>query len=62
MARVFDLIHEKMGLNQTDTNAPTTFLIDGAGKVRWLFRPDAFVVRLTPDELLAAIDGALSAK
>ena len=62
MARAFDLIHEKMAADGTDTNAPTTFLIDGAGKVRWLFRPDAFVVRLTPDELLAAIDGALSAK
>src|SRR5579862_5553407 len=56
LAKTLQVIHPGVGPGLTDTNAPTTFLIDGAGKVRWLFRPDTFVVRLTPEELLAAID------
>ncbi len=56
LAKTIQVIHQGVGPGFTDTNAPTTFLVDGAGKVRWFFRPDTFVVRLTPDELLAAID------
>jgi peroxiredoxin len=39
-----------------DKAAPTTILVDGQGKVRWLFRPDRFLERLSPAQLLAAID------
>jgi peroxiredoxin len=39
-----------------DKAAPTTILVDGQGKVRWLFRPDRFLDRLSPAQLLAAID------
>jgi len=56
MARAFAVIQPGMGHNGTDTNAPTTFLVGGDGKVRWMFRPDTFFVRLSPDELLEAID------
>jgi peroxiredoxin len=59
-ARAFAVIHEHMGPGGTDTNAPTTFLVDGAGNVRWFFRPERFMVRLSPDELLTAVDGALA--
>ena len=45
-----------MGPQHGDTNAPTTILVDGDGKVRWFFRPDYFIVRLSPDEFLQAID------
>jgi peroxiredoxin len=55
-AKALQVIHVGVGPGFTDTNAPTTFLIDGTGKVRWLFHPDTFVVRLSPEELLAAID------
>lgn len=58
MASAFGVIHKHQGPGGTDTNAPTTFLVDGAGKVRWLFRPDNFFVRLSPDQLLTAIDAA----
>lgn len=57
-ARAFAVLQEHAGPGGTDTNAPTTFLVDAAGNVRWLFRPDRFMVRLSPDELLAAIDAA----
>ncbi len=56
MAKAIQVIHSGAGQNHSDTNAPTTFLVDGTGKVRWFFRPDRIVVRLPPDKLLAAID------
>jgi peroxiredoxin len=39
-----------------DKAAPTTILVDGEGTVRWLFRADRFLERLSPAQLLAAID------
>ena len=39
-----------------DKAAPTTILVDGQGTVRWLFRPDRFLERLSSAQLLAAID------
>jgi peroxiredoxin len=56
LAKAFQVIQPEFGPGGTDTNAPTTFLVDGSGIVRWLFRPDRFIERLSPDELLAAID------
>jgi alkyl hydroperoxide reductase subunit AhpC len=56
LATALQVIHPGMGPGGTDTNAPTTFLVDGTGTVRWWFRPDRVIVRLSPDELLAAID------
>jgi peroxiredoxin len=42
-----------------DKAAPTTILVDGQGTVLWLFRPDRFLERLSPAQLLAAIDAHL---
>ena len=39
-----------------DRDIPTTILIDRAGTVRQILRPDSLVVRLTPQELREAID------
>jgi hypothetical protein len=33
-----------------------TILVGGQGTVRWLFRPGRFLERLSPAQLLAAID------
>jgi peroxiredoxin len=60
LAKALQVIHPGVGPGGTDTNAPTTFLVDGTGTVRWLFRPDRIIVRLSPDELLAGIDKNLS--
>jgi len=38
------------------TVSPTTILVDRRGQVRWVFRPTRFINRLTPAELLAAVD------
>jgi peroxiredoxin len=56
LAKALEVVHPGVGPGGTDTNAPTTFLVDGGGSVRWFFRPERFLTRLAPDELLAAID------
>jgi hypothetical protein len=56
MAKAMEVVHPGAGLNKEDTNAPTTFLVDGAGQVRWFLRPTRFMVRLSPSDVLAAID------
>ncbi len=43
-------------------DAPTTILIDRQGKVRWLYRPGEIITRLSPDEVLQAIDQHLHAR
>ena len=42
-----------------DTSAPTTLLIDGAGRVVWVHRPENYFGRLSPTEVLKAIDEKL---
>jgi peroxiredoxin len=56
LAKAMQVIQPGEGPGGSDTNAPTTFLVDGAGYVRWLFRPDSFFVRLSPNKLLAAVN------
>ena|SRR5437660_10248770 len=56
MAKALQVLHSGMGPHGGDTNAPTTILVDGAGTVRWFYRPERFLVRLSPEQLLAAID------
>ena len=56
MAKAVQVIHPGAGPNLEDTNAPTTFLVDGTGTVRWYAQPERFIERLTPEDLLAAID------
>lgn len=60
LAKAVQVIHAGAAQDGGDTNAPTTILVDGAGKVRWLFRPGQIVVRLSPQQLLAAIDEKLN--
>ena len=62
MARAVQVVHEGGAPGSKDTNAPTTIILDGAGSVRWLFRPDRFLVRLSPEQLLAASDENLPSK
>ena len=38
------------------------FLVDGRGTVRWTCRPDRFLTRLTPAEMLAALDQHVQAE
>ncbi len=56
LAKAMGVVHAGAAKDGTDTNAPTTFLLDGDGSVKWFFRPDRFIVRLSAEELLSEID------
>ena len=56
MCQTLNVMHPGAGSGGKDPAAPTTILVDGQGTVRWLFRPDRFLERLSPAQLLAAID------
>jgi alkyl hydroperoxide reductase subunit AhpC len=53
------LIHPHAAPDGGDTDAPTTILVDRRGTVRWLYRSPMVIARLSPDELLQAIDREL---
>src|SRR6186713_3258198 len=54
------LVHPKAAPDGRDADAPTTILFDRSGAVRWLFRSPEVLERLSPDELLHAIDSQFS--
>lgn len=54
-----EVLHPKSSPTGGDTAAPTTLLIDGGGVVRWAYRPDRVLRRLSVTELLAAVDAEL---
>jgi len=56
LADAVGVIHLHSAPDGSDTAAPTTLLIDGGGAVRWTFRPDRVLSRLSPAEVLAAAD------
>jgi peroxiredoxin len=60
LAGAVQAIQRASNPNGGDTAAPTTLLLDGKGTIRWTFRPERYIVRLSPDELLAAIDRHLA--
>ena len=49
------LIHPHSAPDGSDTDVPTTILIDRGGTVRWLYRSPSVVERLSPDEVIRAI-------
>ena len=53
------LIHAHAAPDGGDTDAPTTILVDRRGVVRWLYRSPSVIARLSPEELLRAIDREL---
>ena len=50
------LIHSHAGPDGGDIDIPTTILVDKRGTVRWLYRSPSVIARLSPDDLLQAID------
>jgi peroxiredoxin len=61
LSSVADAIHPRSGPGGRDTAAPATLLVDRRGKVLWQNRPNRYLTRLPPNELLAAIDEHLPA-
>jgi peroxiredoxin len=56
LSNALGVLQEKAAPGGKDVAAPTTILLDRAGTVRWLFRPSEVIVRLSPEEVLQAID------
>jgi hypothetical protein len=56
LADAVAVIHPHSAPDGGDTAAPTTLLVDGGGIVRWTFRPDRVLTRLSPSQVLAALD------
>ena len=50
------LIHAHAKQGGGDADAPTTILVDRNGEVRWLYRPPTVIGRLSPDDVLQAVD------
>ena len=56
LAEAIDVIHRQSAPGGKDTSAPTTIITDGKGIVRWTYRPDRFLTRLNPAEVLGALN------
>ena len=50
------LVHPHAAPDGRDVDAPTTILVDRRGIVRWLHRPPRVISRISPDDVLHAID------
>jgi peroxiredoxin len=53
------LIHPRAAPDGGDADVPTTMLVDRRGIVRWLYRSPSVIARLSPDDVLRAIDQEL---
>jgi peroxiredoxin len=56
LSEALSLIHPHSGPNGGDTSTPTTILVDRRGTMRWLYRSQRVLARLSPDEVLEALD------
>ena len=59
LANAVEVMHRQAGPGGGDTLAPTTLLVDGSGRVRWTYRPDTFFRRLSPAEMVEAVEKSL---
>ena len=58
LSTAIKIMHAGSAADGGDTSAPTTLVVDGTGVVRWVHRPDNVIVRLSPEQVLAAVDKA----
>ncbi|HVX16353.1 MAG TPA: hypothetical protein VHC22_34525 [Pirellulales bacterium] len=56
LSNAVQLIHPHSTPEGGDTSAPTTIIVDEQGTVRWLYRSPSAIARLSPDEVLEALD------
>jgi peroxiredoxin len=60
LSNAVELIHPHSAPDGGDTDAPTTIVVDRGGTVRWLHRAPRVLERLSPDEVVQAIDKNLA--
>ena len=56
LIRRWDLVHPKMGEDGKDIARPAEFILDSAGKVRWVKLTDDILIRARPEEVLHVLD------
>ena len=56
LIRRWDLVHPHGGEGGKDIARPAEFILDSAGKVRWVKLTDDIFIRARPEEVLQAID------
>ncbi len=56
LAKAADVLGPHHAPDGKETTAPTTVLIDNKGIVRWVFRPDVYITRLSAADLTAKVD------
>src|SRR5437868_2083496 len=56
LSNAVNLIHPHQAPDGGDADAPTTILVGQDGKVLWLYRSPRVIARLSPDDVLQAID------
>jgi alkyl hydroperoxide reductase subunit AhpC len=56
LSNAANLIHAHAKPDGADADAPTTIFVDKNGVVRWVYRTPLVVARLSPDDVLQAID------
>lgn len=61
LSEALGIVHAHAAPAGGDADVPTTILIDRTGTVRWLYRSPAVISRLSPDEVLEAVDQHLPA-
>ena len=62
LTKAVQVLHPDSHPEGGDTSAPTTLLIDGSGRVVWVHRPENYFRRLSPREVLTAIDERMAAE
>jgi peroxiredoxin len=62
LSEAAQLIHTRAAPDGSDADTPTTILVDRHGTVRWLYRSPEVVERLSPDDVLQAIDTHIPGK
>ena len=62
LATAVEVLHPGSDPHGDDTSAPTTILTDGSGTVRWVHRPPTVFGRLSPAQVLRAIDEKVAAE
>lgn len=61
ISKAIAVVHPSSAPDGRDTSAPTTILLDRQATVRWVYRPDRVFTRLSPTELLTAVDREMPA-
>jgi peroxiredoxin len=62
LSEAVDLIHPHAAPDGSDADVPTTILVDRHGMVRWLYRSPEVVARLSPEDVVGAIDSHIPAQ